>query len=287
MAGSRELFDKVRLRRAVLEVEERLRNQLQKGKEIKATAINNEGDLAEAEREMEKWERYTRSLLEVCIDGPSFIEDFRLPYYGIAVGGLPLTMRAEDFRDDMLTMIASLESVIERLPLITQDPPSSGKSTEKPETIEAGRRVFIVHGHDNEMKQTVARVIEKLGLEAVILHERPTGGLTVIEKLEKYGQYADYAVVLLSPDDEGREKGVQELASRPRQNVVFELGYFIGKLKRHRSCAIVKGTLDITSDVSGVVYIPMDDGGGWKADLVAELRMAGFKVTADSLIPNN
>ena len=65
-------------------------------------------------------------------------------------------------------------------------------------------RVFLIHGHDEGAKQRVARVLEKLDLQPVILHEQPSGGRTVIEKLEEYGD-VEFAVVLLTKDDEGRE----------------------------------------------------------------------------------
>jgi len=283
MRDSTESFDNVRLKKAVAEVEDRLRSQLEKGKKLRDLPITSEENLEDAQREMTKWEKFTRSVLELCIQG-SMVEDFKQPPYGIVVSGRPLGSRARDFRDDMKFMIASLESIIDRLQLIPHETARIKELPDDEASFHGGKRVFIVHGHDNEMKQTVARVVEKLGLEALVLHEKPSGGLTLIEKLEKYANEADYAVILLSPDDEGREEAHSELQARPRQNVVFELGYFMGKLKRDRTCAIVKGNLEITSDISGVVYIQMDHGGGWKSELVAELKKAGFKVSADSLI---
>jgi hypothetical protein len=91
-------------------------------------------------------------------------------------------------------------------------------------------KVFIVHGHNELMKQSVARLIEKIGLEAVILHEQPNQGLTVIEKFISNSS-VDFAIVLLSADDiaYNAQSGQQSAKHRARQNVIFELGYFIGK----------------------------------------------------------
>jgi predicted nucleotide-binding protein len=134
-------------------------------------------------------------------------------------------------------------------------------------------KVFVVHGHDDGVKQTVARFLEKLGLTPVILHEQPNNGLTIIEKFEAYAGVA-FAVVLLTPDDLGgpadwpREKQTP----RARQNVVLELGYFLGKLGRKRVCALYKDGTEIPSDFQGVVYVPMDGAGAWRLVLGRELK---------------
>ncbi|BEH58735.1 TIR domain-containing protein [Burkholderia pseudomallei] len=138
------------------------------------------------------------------------------------------------------------------------------------------RRVFVVHGHDGEARETVARFLAKLGFEPVILHEQANQGRTIIEKFEAHGDVG-FAVVLLTPDDEGRAKG-GELQSRARQNVVLELGYFIGKLGRGKVCALKRGELELPSDYLGVVWEKMDDGGGWRQALGRELQAAGHAI---------
>ena len=151
-------------------------------------------------------------------------------------------------------------------------------SDNRPHTF--GDEVFIVHGHDDGSKETVARFLEKLGLNATILHEQPSGGQTIIEKLEKYAGRAGFAIVLLTPDDVGTLKDeIEENKSQPRarQNVVFELGYFIGKLGRERVCPIFKGEIEKPSDIDGVIYVRME-GEGWKLQLGKEMKNAGFPV---------
>ena len=129
----------------------------------------------------------------------------------------------------------------------------------------SNKKVFIVHGHDKMAKIEVARFIEKFGLEAIILHEQPNSGKTIIEKIEANSD-VQYAVVLYTPCDMGRakEEGVNEEKERARQNVVFEHGYLIGKLGRDKVSALVKGDIEKPGDISGVVYISMDDAGAWK-----------------------
>ena len=147
-----------------------------------------------------------------------------------------------------------------------------------------GDDIFIVHGHDNEAKQETARFIEKLDLKAVILHERPNKGRTIIEKLVDESLNAGYAIILLTPDDIGFLKGKEsESEERARQNVVLELGYFLGKLGRERVCILLKGATNIPNDFNGVLYIPMDDAGKWKYDLAKEMQAAKFKIDLNSI----
>ena len=146
------------------------------------------------------------------------------------------------------------------------------------------RKIFIVHGHDEGSKYAVARFLERLELEPIILHEGPNQGRTIIEKFEKYSDVA-YAVVLLTPDDLGGSKDdLDNLLPRSRQNVVFELGFFIGKLGRERICALYKGEVEIPSDFSGVLWIRMDVEGGWQLKLAKEINVVGIEVDLNRLI---
>lgn len=138
------------------------------------------------------------------------------------------------------------------------------------------RKIFIVHGHDDGAREAVARFLERIGLEVVILHEQANQGRTIIEKVVAHSDVG-FAVVLLTPDDEGRAKG-GELEPRARQNVLLELGYFIGRLGRDKVCALKRGVLEIPSDFAGVVWETMDSNGGWKQRLARELEAAGHSI---------
>lgn len=144
-------------------------------------------------------------------------------------------------------------------------------------------KVFIVHGHDGAPKAEVARFIEKLGFEAIILHERPNKGRTIITKFREEADGVGFAVVLMTPDDLGRAAAAADLNPRARQNVVFELGFFIGQLKPERVAALVKGNIEKPSDFDGVVYISLDSA-DWHRQLGQELQEAGYVIDWNRLM---
>lgn len=127
------------------------------------------------------------------------------------------------------------------------------------------KKVFIVHGHDEAVRETVARFIGQIGLDPIILHERANKGRTIIAKFRDEAASVGFAIVLVTPDD----------GELPRQNVILELGFFLGALGPERVAAIVKQPVTTPSDYDGVVYIPYD-GGGWKMALAKELDAAGY-----------
>jgi len=145
-------------------------------------------------------------------------------------------------------------------------------------------KVFIVHGHDHGIKETVARFIENLGLEPIILHEQPNEGRTVIEKFEEHA-VADFAIVLFTPDDTGHPANKPDEAKpRARQNVVLELGYFMGKLSRKRVALLQVGDdIEIPSDYVGVLYLPLDGAGAWKFLLAKEMSACGMSIDMNKI----
>jgi predicted nucleotide-binding protein len=138
------------------------------------------------------------------------------------------------------------------------------------------RKVFVVHGRDEGPREAVARFLKRLGFQPIILHEQANQGRTVIEKVEDHSDVG-FAVVILTPDDMGNLKG-EEPQPRARQNVLLELGYFIGKLTRKRVCTLKVGELEIPSDWRGVVDEPYDAAGGWKQTLARELDAAEYEI---------
>lgn len=148
---------------------------------------------------------------------------------------------------------------------------------EAPTTTVDRNKVFVVHGHDSGTKETVARFLEQQGLQPVILHEQPSRGMTIPEKLIANSNVG-FAVVLLTPDDFGRAKTDAEDKPRARQNVVLELGFFIGRLGREKVCALLKDPVEFPSDYFGIVYVPWDDAGAWKMELAKEMRAAGYDI---------
>lgn len=144
------------------------------------------------------------------------------------------------------------------------------------------RKVFVVHGRDEGTKHEVARFVKQLDLEPVVLSEMPNEGKTIMEKFVAHSDVG-FAIVLLMSDDSGALQG-DEPRPRARQNVIFELGFFIGKLGRKCVCALTRGAPEIPSDYAGVLYVQMDKEGAWKVPLMKELRKAGLDVDANKAV---
>jgi len=145
-------------------------------------------------------------------------------------------------------------------------------------------KVFIIHGHDEGTKEKIARFLEKIELKPIILHEKPNEGQTIIEKFEKHSLDVGFAIALLTSDDVGNSKiNKENLNYRARQNVILELGYFMGKLGRKRVCAMLGKDVEIPSDYSGILYIPLEEE-TWKYKLAKELKTAGFQIDMNKVL---
>lgn len=151
---------------------------------------------------------------------------------------------------------------------------------QKEENKEEGNKIFIVHGHDGELKQGLARLLEKQGLVPVILSEQANNGKTIIEKFEGYSDVSA-AVCLFTADDEGKAKKETTYRSRARQNVVFEAGYFAGKLGRNRVVILADEHVELPSDMQGIVY---SNRSTWQFEVLKELKAMGFNVDFNKLV---
>lgn len=140
-------------------------------------------------------------------------------------------------------------------------------------------KVFIVHGHDGELKEAVARLVEQQNIEAIILSTKTNEGKTIIEKIEHYSDVGA-AICLFTADDKGKSKLEKTFNNRARQNVVFEAGYFMGKLGRNRLVIISENNVELPSDMSGMVYTSKND---WKVDVLKELKVMGFSIDFNKL----
>ena len=149
------------------------------------------------------------------------------------------------------------------------------------------KKIFIVHGHDGEAKQELARMLIDFGLEPIILHERPDGGRILIEKFEGEIEDIGYAFILLTPDDHitlhrfnKKTHAIDDQKlNRSRQNVVFEMGYFMGNLGRKRVCCIHREDIEMPSDLIGIVYKPYDKSlEKLYKSIRNELKNAGYEI---------
>ena len=149
--------------------------------------------------------------------------------------------------------------------------------------------VFIIHGRDDGVKGDIALFVRDLGLKEIILDRQPNEGLiAILDKFEREAKKADFAIALLTPDDVGALKGEagDQLKPRARQNVIFELGYFIKALGREKVCLLFKGELENPSDLDGILYVSMNSPNGWRLPLATEMKRAGLQVDLNKLVSN-
>ena len=199
-----------------------------------------------------------------------------------------------EYKEKIRRFINHMQSDIERCDLMSCSVEESPDGIVEEKQWKQSGDVFIVHGHNNEIKQAVARVVEKLGLTPVILHEQPNGGKTIIDKFETNAGRIGFAIIILSADDLGasvrdlvglsNEEARSIMEKRARQNVVFEMGFFAGRIGRSHLLFLLQDGVTKPGDLDGIVYTKYDDGGAWKFELVKELRNSGYPVSADSLL---
>lgn len=186
--------------------------------------------------------------------------------------------------DTMCSYIDSLILDVENDEYDLREKPEE-KQEIKPKIAGKSNKVFIVHGHDGEAKEITARFVEKLGYEAIILHEQASKGRTIIEKIEDYSDETDFAIVLYTPDDLGNVKTEAEsengtLNNRARQNVVFEHGFLMGKIGRENVVPLVEGNIELPNDISGIVYISNQN---WQTDIAKEMNAVGYDIDFNKL----
>jgi predicted nucleotide-binding protein len=203
--------------------------------------------------------------------------------------GLPNSplVTGDGYHDDPLTWERFRKAVEIRLGWLGQvlTQPSDVRDKKEQRIASIVNKVFVVHGHHGELRESCARLLEKQGLESIILQEKPNRGQTIIEKFESHANVA-FAVVLMTKDDEGRKAGDPNigLTPRARQNVLFELGFFLDRLGRRKVCAIYEPGIELPSDYNGVAYIEYDRRGAWKVDLLRELKTAGLPITDEGFL---
>lgn len=274
-----------KLRLPFAEAESLIDKQIQKGEELADTPEGWQQDaLDEFEAEVQVWRGVSAEILRRMFTTSRFVDEFT--YRGPSVTLLDATIPElwKDEKAELRQKITRLRSIKERLPYVESSPTVVANTTSGNARLASGRStVFVVHGHHEESKQAVARTLEKLGLTPIILHEQSNRGKTVIEKLERHSDVA-FAVVLLTPDDLGAAAHERnKLNPRARQNVVLELGYFIGRLGREKVAIVYVPGVELPSDMNGLLYTEYDSSGIWKFKLAKEMRDAGMDVDLNKL----
>ncbi|HSY42449.1 MAG TPA: nucleotide-binding protein [Candidatus Acidoferrum sp.] len=158
-------------------------------------------------------------------------------------------------------------------------PPPRIKRPAESAANKAKPKIFLVHGQNEAIREMVARFIEKLGCEAIILHEQPNQGKTIFQKFHDHSA-VEFAVVLLTGDDRGGRIDISfdGQSKRARQNVILEMGFFLGKLGAQNVCCLYEDGVELPSDYDGMLYVSLHTD--WKAGLVRELKSAGIKINS-------
>ena len=269
------------------QLDEELAVRIDAGEKLVTREINTPAEIEPLRNDYDVWNDFNRALLRQRFT-TNEISDEYARFYGGAFSMDPTpAQRLGYVRDDIKDHINRLISIRTRLSLFEElAPPTpaapSAASDVPPVLATAQSGIFVVHGRSDARKVEVARFLESLGLRAVILHEQPSQGRTLIEKFEDHASEAGFAVVLLTGDDEGGLAASSERMPRARQNVVFELGFFYGKLGRKRVCVLYEGGIEHPSDVDGIVYVSLDRE--WKLALGRELRAAGIAFDPGKLL---
>lgn len=264
--------------------EETLADRIARGEELNALEIRSEPELEVANQAYYSWDEFNVTPLRRSVSLSTVADTYSSTpgFFVLGSGPDPLPKRVQEYHEHVSTKLRRLASLKEQLALYGDGPDNPLVRAEV--TQPTGTGVFVVHGHHEALKQQVSRTVERLtGAAPIILHEQPDSGLTIIEKFESYAGDVRFAVVLLTADDRGGPAASDQLHPRARQNVVFELGYFVGRLGRSRVTVLYDTGVELPSDMSGVLYTPADEAGAWRLKLAREMKAAGIPVDLNKL----
>ena len=252
------------------------------GEEIHNRQIQTNRQFEQARQDYYDWNDFNSEFLKQSFNNPS--NEYKSSYDNVNQKFIYVSQspaeELQEFIEDVKNKVNNLRQLVAKTSLIKTEinEPIIAKTSSA-----SSNKVFIVHGHNNEVKVNVARTVEKLGLEAIILHEQANSGKTIIEKFEEHSEVA-FAIVLLTDDDFGKSKKADNLNNRARQNVILELGYFIGKLSRNKVCPLYVSGVELPSDLHGLLYIELDAEESWKFKLAKELKASGLDVDVNKIL---
>jgi predicted nucleotide-binding protein len=270
------------------ELVEKLQLRISKGEELFERKVNSQPELKVLQSDYSEWTDYNSELLKQSFTPPN--NEYKSSYddsgkfIGLYDSDHSAAKQLENLKERINSKVSNLKKLNTKSELL-----KSEISEEEVETVAVTKKeinkteVFIVHGHDETAKTKTARFIQQLGFKPIILHEQASGSKTVIEKIEAYSNVG-FGIILYTPCDVGSKKQEHlDLKNRARQNVVFEHGFLIGKIGRENVCALVKDEIETPNDISGVVYVKMDDDDAWHLKIAKELRNSGYEVDMNKI----
>lgn len=265
-------------------------SRVEKGLALKEKKPSSQIEYEDLSKEYYKWDSFNNELLKQIFSNNEMAEEYSRHYMSVFSLDTPsLGKQISDRYKSIDDKIHRLDSIQERVELI----PLAVKVTGTIAVTEAGnkletsrsKKVFVVHGHDEVAKTNLEVFLRENGLEPIVLHRQADEGLTIIEKFEKHSDVG-YAFILLTPDevsylkkDEGLPNEERRTEFRARQNVIFEFGYFVGKLSRARVCCLYTGGVRVPSDLSGFIYKEYNkniEEVGYS--IIKDLRAAGYSI---------
>ena len=268
------------------EAKSRLQDRMEKGSEFKQGRAGTAAAFEALKNKYSKWDSFNSELLKQMFTTEEIADEY--DYWGIM--SVPINPSLEEEIDDLYrdvdTKIHRLDSIIDRLEIIPLAPSIKGSSVPGlPSAPHRTKKVFVVHGRDEIAKTSLEVFLREVGLEPVVLHRQADEGMTVIEKFEKHSDVG-YAFIILTPDEvaylaseEANPDGERAKEFRARPNVIFEFGYFVGKLGRSRVCCLYTGNVSLPSDVSGMIYKRYEKNIDEIAySVIKDLKASGYKL---------
>ncbi len=272
------------------EVENKLKERIAKGKELinSFTQVNNEKNFETFESKVANWRDYNCEYLTQAFSNDDLSFESHANIGSYSRYDAPLYIRQQELLDRMNGYISKLESILERVEIIPEHENIKTNKIDSHSTI--SKNIFVVHGHDRIILNKIKSFLELINHPPIILDEQVNSSKTIIEKIESYSNVG-YAIVIMSPDDLGiakkdlnlipedqPESRLKALENRARQNVVLELGFFMGKLGRENIAILYPEKLEIMTDIHGVLYIPITEDNSWQVKLKSEIDHAFKKL---------
>jgi predicted nucleotide-binding protein len=270
-------------------LEQKLRQQDDAGEVLRNLPRNTLDEVQVFKQRYFEWDDFNVALLESSFDSSGWMTTTPVSDYrgvGAVVIDIQLSRATTGIPPERMAAVLSdidakrgvLRSIAQRLDVYPK-----GDSREA-SALATGTAIFVVHGHALQRREELRRFLERVtDRQVIVLEDEANQGRDVLGKLLGSAAQAVYAVVLLTGDDEGRKAGDGEWKPRARQNVVLELGLFLGMLGRASVAALYESGVELPSDFTGVMYISLDDS-GWKMKLATELKNAGIHVDLNKAI---
>jgi len=273
------------------EAKAKIEERIEKGLKLKQRQVDTRESYDALRNDYSKWDSFNDELLKQSFNTDEVAREYSF------WGGAAISLRDPSLGDkiadtykDIDSKIHRLDSISERLELIPLDERINNVDQYSAEPLDSkqakSKKVFVVHGRDEVSKTNLEVFLHEIGLEPVVLHRQADEGMTIIEKFEKHSDVG-YAFILLTPDEvaylasEGtRPDDERNKEYRARPNVIFEFGYFVGKLGRSRVCCLHTGHTTLPSDVSGMVYKRFDKNVEEIAySIIKDLKASGYTLS--------